>query len=68
MNENFESAGDGLLPKSGGSNPEYLEKSPDNQSENRYHIYRGKNSSPQPGIEPLPSDIGDKFAWSERRL
>ena len=48
---------------------EFPKKPPDNKSENRYHIIiRGENSQPQPGIEPSPytSNIGDKFAWSER--
>ena len=30
-----------------------------------HNIIRGENSLPQPGIEPSPSNIGDKFAWSE---
>ena len=51
----------------GGSKPDYPEKPPDNQPENRYHIIiRGEHISPQLGIEPSPSNIGDKFAWSER--
>ena len=50
----------------GGSKAEYLEITPDNESENRYHlIIRGENSLPHPGIEPSPSNIGDQFAWSE---
>ena len=41
MNGNFESAGEWTLPKRGGvggSKPEYPEKTPNNLSENRYHI------------------------------
>ena len=50
-----------------GDKPEYPEKNPDNQPENLYYIIiRGENSQPQQGIEPAPSNIGDKFAWSER--
>ena len=30
-------------------------------------IIRGENSPPQQGIEPSPSNIGDEFAWSQRR-
>ena len=46
----------GLLPKRGRRKPEYPEKTPNNQSENQHHV-RSENS---------PSNIGDKFAWSER--
>ena len=53
----------GPLPR-GGSKPEYPEKNPDNQSENRYHI----SSPPQPGIEPSPSNIGDHFLVRTRRF
>ena len=39
MNENFESAVQWPLPKrGGGGEPEYLEKPPNNQSKNWYHI------------------------------
>ena len=44
--------------------PEYLEKTPDNQSENQYHIIC-ENSPTQQGVDPSPSNIGDKFAWSK---
>ena len=58
MNENFEILKlqvNGFLPKRWGRKPEYPEKAPDNQPENRYHIIiRGENSPPQPGIEPSP--------------
>ena len=51
----------------GVNKPEYPEKTPDNQPENRYHIIiRGENSPPQPGIEPSPSNHGDKCVWTER--
>ena len=63
MNENVDILKvqvNGSLPKRGGGNPEYPEKTPDKQPENRYHIIiRGELSPPQPGIEPSPSNIGD---------
>ena len=49
----------GPLPKRAGSKPEYPKKTPNNQSENRYHvIIRGEIHH--------TSNIGDKFVWSER--
>ena len=54
MNENLEIwqvLMNGPLTKRGGRKPEYPEKPPDNQSDNRYEV--------------KPFDIGDKFAWSE---
>ena len=45
MNENFEilkGQVNGPLPKRGGSTPEYPEKTPDNQSENRYNVLEVK--------------------------
>ena len=49
MNENFEilkvQVTNGALPKRR-SNPEYSEKPPDNQPENRYHIIITSESNP----------------------
>ena len=44
-----------------GSKPEYPEKTPDSLLVIRYHI-RGENPMPRMGIEPSPSNIGDKLA------
>ena len=56
-----------LYLREGGSNPDCAEKNPDNQSDNRYHRVEVKfTGSDQPKIEPLPSNTGDQFAWSDR--
>ena len=55
----------GPLHKRGESTPEYPEKPPDNQPENRYHTLEVKIHRRDRGIEPQPSNIGDKFDWSE---
>ena len=47
------------------SKPEYPKKNPDNQSGNEYHVIRGEISPPK---TPASSDIGDKFALSERAI
>ena len=68
MNENVDILkvhADVPLPKNGGSNPEYPEKTHKLVRKSASRI-RGKNSPPQPGIEPSPSNIGDQLAWSER--
>ena len=48
--------------REGGAN---LEETPDNQSKDRYHMVWEVKMHPPTGIEPSPSNIGDKFAWSE---
>ena len=50
----------GPLPKTGGSKPEYLEKTPREPAPKPVpHIITGKNSPHRQGIEPSPSDPGD---------
>ena len=44
----------------GGSKPEYLEKSIDNQSGNRYHITKVKTDRPNRASNPRPN-VGDKL-------
>ena len=49
-----DSAGERTFTYERGSKPEYQEKPPDNQSENRYHIIiRGEKSPPRPGNRTL---------------
>ena len=48
------------VPEGGGSKPEYPEKTPDSLPVS--HI-RGVNPASRTGIEPSPSDIGDKLTW-----
>ena len=58
------------LPKRGGRKPEWQEKNPDNQPENRYRVGLSEVKIHRPNREwnPGPSNIGDKFAWSEIRV
>ena len=51
------------VPEGGGSKPEYPEKSPDSLPANRYHNIRGENPTSWTGLEPSPSNIGDRLAW-----
>ena len=69
MNNNFENAGEcmGLSlrerERERAINRSTRRKTIDNQSKNKYHIIiRGDNLlPPKPGIEPSPSNIGDKL-------
>ena len=45
-----------------GGKPEYPEKKPDSLPANRYHI-RGENPTSRTGIEPSPSNTGEKLIW-----
>ena len=47
------------LPKRCGGGPECPEKNPDSQSENPNHIGLLELKINLPGIEPLPSNVGD---------
>ena len=52
----------------GGGNPEYPEKNPDSLPANRYYIIiRGENPASRAGLEPSPSNIGDKLAIPRAR-
>ena len=52
-----------------GSKPEYSDKTPNSLPANRYHIIIivGQNPTSRTGLEPSPSDIGDKFLWPRAR-
>ena len=54
-----------LYLREGGNKQGYPEKNPW-LAARKSVPHRGKNESPQPGIEPSPSNIGDQFAWWQR--